>query len=80
MESQLTSENFVCELNDIEAQTSTCYFVTKFSSKLTPNSDSSGAMKKEAISENQGTFLEVKLDQLITAVAPDNYLTSQIFD
>ncbi len=38
--------------------------------ELIPDSDTSGTMREKSISEHQGAFLKVDINQLITSVDP----------
>lgn len=80
LEEDVSSHDFVCEPGDDTGQITNCYYVTDFFRALKPEDDVSGVMNAQTISKSQGSFVEVKLDQLITSASPDSFKTSQIFD
>lgn len=83
METSIPSGYFVCEPGDpggTDGQTANCFFLNDFSRRLASEKGSSVVMEAGSISDKQGAFLEVKLDQLATSISPGKFKSSQIFD
>jgi hypothetical protein len=72
--------HIVCEPLDASGQAESCFFLNDFSRTIVPQNDTSGVMAARSVSDKQGAFVEVKLDQLATSVHPDRFKSSHIFD
>lgn len=79
MENSVPIGQIVCEPLDASGQAESCFFLNDFSRTMVPKNDTSGAMAARSVSDKQGVFVEVKLDQLATSVHPDRFKSSQIF-
>ena len=62
--------DMVCELLDAKTNQSRCYTAIDWKARLTPEKDSTGRLKKGAMSPGQGQFTEVNVGQLISTVTP----------
>lgn len=80
LENDVSSGQFICEPQDSSGQVAFCFQVNDFSQNLTPENDASGVMQAKSISDGQGVFIEVQLDQLATSVPPEKFKETNIFD